>query len=152
MSKDVIGVYDSEQEAIQQIRLLVTKGFHPKDISILAKDEAKMDHIADDTKVLEEHVNEEMETAAYGTIAGFLSGIGGAIAVPGLGVPGIGPLLAAGPFVSMFPESTEEDLRELFMSIGIDQHEAERYVKEIEQGNILVFLEKKAKQTHSDTY
>jgi hypothetical protein len=82
--------------------------------------------------------------AAYGTIAGFLSGIGGAIAVPGLGVPGIGPLLAAGPFASMFSEDSEEDLKELLMSLDLSERTAERYVQKVEQGSVMVFLEKDA--------
>ncbi|SDM45114.1 Heat induced stress protein YflT [Fictibacillus solisalsi] len=144
MSKMVIGVYDSESEAIERIQALVDQGYNAKDISILAKDDGKMDRVADKTNVSEEHLDEDVNEAAYGTIAGFLSGIGGAIAVPGLGVPGIGPLLAAGPFASMFSEDSEEDLKELLMSLDLSERTAERYVQKVEQGSVMVFLEKDA--------
>ncbi|MDM5337018.1 general stress protein [Fictibacillus enclensis] len=144
MSKMVIGVYDSESEAIDRIQALVDQGYNAKDISILAKDDGTMDRVADKTNVSEEHLDEDVNEAAYGTIAGFLSGIGGAIAVPGLGVPGIGPLLAAGPFASMFSEDSEEDLKELLMSLDLSERTAERYVQKVEQGSVMVFLEKDA--------
>ncbi|KSU84242.1 MULTISPECIES: general stress protein [Fictibacillus] len=144
MSKMVIGVYDSESEAIDRIQGLVDQGYNAKDISILAKDDGTMDRVADKTNVSEEHLDEDVNEAAYGTIAGFLSGIGGAIAVPGLGVPGIGPLLAAGPFASMFSEDSEEDLKELLMSLDLSERTAERYVQKVEQGSVMVFLEKDA--------
>ncbi|MDN4524417.1 general stress protein [Fictibacillus fluitans] len=144
MSKMVIGVYDSEREAIERIQALVDQGYRAKDISILAKDDEPMDRVAEKTNVSEEHLDEDVNNAAYGTIAGFLSGIGGAIAVPGLGVPGIGPLLAAGPFASMFSDDSEEDLKELLMSLDLSERTADRYVQKIEEGSIMVFLEKEA--------
>ncbi|MDM5197882.1 general stress protein [Fictibacillus enclensis] len=144
MSKMVIGVYESESEAIDRIQALVDQGYNAKDISILAKDDGTMDRVADKTNVSEEHLDEDVNEAAYGTIAGFLSGIGGAIAVPGLGVPGIGPLLAAGPFASMFSEDSDEDLKELLMSLDLSERTAERYVQKVEQGSVMVFLEKDA--------
>lgn len=144
MSKMVIGVYDSEPEAIQGIQSLIDQGYSAKDVSILAKDEGTMDRVTDRTNVEEEHLDEDVNEAAYGTIAGFLTGIGGAIAVPGLGVPGIGPLLAAGPFASMFNGDSEDDLKELLLSLDLSERTADRYVQRIEQGSIMVFLEKDA--------
>jgi hypothetical protein len=144
MKKDVIGTYAREEEAVVAIKALVAKGYSPSDISIVAKDDEKLDQISDETHVKEEKVvhDDEVDSATYGTIAGFLTGIGGAIAVPGLGVPGVGPLLAAGPFASMFDVGEEDDMKEIFLKVDISEEDAERYVQDLEDGKIIVMAER----------
>jgi hypothetical protein len=143
MKKEIIGTYSREEEAIEAIKALVEKGYKPSDISIVAKDDELVDHVADETHVKEEKViNDDVDSATYGTIAGFLTGIGGGIAVPGLGVPGIGPLLAAGPFASMFDEG-EKDMKEILLNMDVSENDAEHYMQDLENGKILVMVERK---------
>jgi hypothetical protein len=143
MKKDVIGTYSREEEAIGAIKALVDKGVTPSEISIVAKDDEMVDNVADKTHVNEEKVmDDDVDSATYGTIAGFLTGIGGGIAVPGLGTPGIGPLLAAGPFASMFDDG-EQDMKEILVKMDVSEDDAERYMQDLQDGKILVMVERK---------
>ncbi|WNB91283.1 general stress protein [Bacillus sp. NEB1478] len=143
MKKDIIGTYDREAAALEAIKGLVAKGYSPSEISIVAKDEEVLDQISDKTHVNEEKVNDDdVDSATYGTIAGFLTGIGGAIAVPGLGVPGVGPLLAAGPFASMFDDG-DEDMKDVLLRMDVSEEDAERYMQDLEDGKIIVMAERK---------
>lgn len=143
MKKDIIGTYTREEEAVGAIKALVEKGYHPSDISIVAKDDELVESVADETHVKEERVtDDDVDSAAYGTIAGFLTGIGGGIAVPGLGVPGVGPLLAAGPFAAMFDDD-EKDMKEILLNMDVTKDDAERYMQDLQDGKILVMVERK---------
>ena len=143
MKKDIIGTYTKEEEAVGAIKALVEKGYHPSDISIVAKDDEMVDHVADETHVNERKITEDdADSATYGTIAGFLTGIGGGIAVPGLGVPGVGPLLAAGPFAAMF-DHDETDMKEILQNMDVSESDAERYLQDLQDGKILVMVERK---------
>ncbi|KZE68830.1 hypothetical protein AWM68_00705 [Fictibacillus phosphorivorans] len=143
MKKDIIGTYTREEEAVGAIKALVEKGYHPSDISIVAKDDELVDNVADETHVKEERVtDDDVDSATYGTIAGFLTGIGGGIAVPGLGVPGVGPLLAAGPFAAMFDDG-EKDMKEILLNMDVTKEDAERYMQDLQDGKILVMVERK---------
>ncbi|MGC4379064.1 general stress protein [Fictibacillus sp. Mic-4] len=142
MSKKIIGVYETNNEAMKTIRSLIAEGYDPKEISILAKDERQMDEIADQTHVAEEHPLNGVNEEAYGTIAGFLTGISGLIAVPGLTAPVIGPLIAAGPFAKLFKENEDHDLKEMLLTLNISERQAEQYVDDLHHGCILVILEK----------
>jgi hypothetical protein len=143
MKKDVIGTYAREEDALIAIKNLVGKGYSPSDISIVAKDDELLDDITNKTHVNEEKVtDDDVDSATYGTIAGFLTGIGGAIAVPGLGVPGVGPLLAAGPFASMFDDG-DDNMREVLLRMDVSEADAERYMQDLEDGKIIVMVERK---------
>lgn len=143
MKKDIIGTYTKEEEAVGAIKALVEKGYQPSDISIVAKDDDMLESVADETHVNEEKViDDDIDSATYGTIAGFLTGIGGGIAVPGLGVPGVGPLLAAGPFASMFDDG-EKDMKEILLKMDVSESDAERYMQDLQDGKIIVMVERK---------
>lgn len=143
MKKDIIGTYAREEEAVGAIKALVDKGYKPSEISIVAKDDEIVDSVADETHVNEEKVlDDDMDSATYGTIAGFLTGIGGGIAVPGLGVPVVGPLLAAGPFAAMFDDG-ENDMKEILLKMDVSEEEAESYMQDLEDGKIIVMVEHK---------
>jgi hypothetical protein len=143
MKKDIIGTYVSEEAAVGAIKGLLEKGYRPGEISIVAKDDEKLDHVADETHVNEEKItDDDMDSATFGTIAGFLTGIGGGIAVPGLGVPGVGPLLAAGPFASIFNDGGY-DIREALINLDVSEEDADQYMKDLNDGKILVMAEPK---------
>ncbi|MFC0189649.1 general stress protein [Fictibacillus aquaticus] len=141
MKRHIVGAYEKESEAVSAINSLTERGYNTKHISIVAKDDDTLEAIADKTHVKEERVVEDdLDNATYGTIAGFLTGIGGGIAVPGLGVPGVGPLLAAGPFASMFTHD-EKDFKEVLLELDLSEEEAERYTNDLIDGKIIVMVD-----------
>lgn len=91
--KNIVGVYQSEQEAIAAIEDLIKWGYDKSEISVIGKDQNHLDTITEETGTAVE------DTAATGALTG--GAIGGATGLlAGLGalaIPGIGPIVAAGP-------------------------------------------------------
>ncbi|MFC7370209.1 general stress protein [Fictibacillus iocasae] len=141
MKRHITGAYETEREAVSAIKEMIHRGYESQHISIVAKDDDTLSSIADQTHVIEKRVVEDdLDNATYGTIAGFLAGIGGGIAVPGLGVPGVGPLLAAGPFASMFTHD-EKDFKEVLLEQDLSEEEAEKYTTALIDGKIIVMVD-----------
>ncbi|MCR2822900.1 general stress protein [Lederbergia panacisoli] len=136
MDTRVIGIFDSQQEVVNEIKKYEAEGIDRSKFSVLAKDEEKTDFLTEKMDV------EELEPAsegAFGILGGFLAGIGGGIAVPGMVTPGTGPYMAAGPMASVFA-GNNEDLRNMFLSMGNDEL-ADRYMEELDEGKIILFIE-----------
>ncbi|MCU0493600.1 MAG: DUF2382 domain-containing protein, partial [Chloroflexaceae bacterium] len=98
MAKTVVGLFDNFSEAQSVVQDLVSNGFSRDHISVVANDRSQ-------TVDTSREVGES-NTAAEGAGAGAVGGtvVGGAVGLlVGLGVlaiPGIGPVLAAGPLVA----------------------------------------------------
>lgn len=137
--KNVVGVYDTEQEAIAAIDELLKRGYSQNEISVIGKD---IDHVTEETGAAVE------ESAATGAIAGgAIGGVTGLLAGAGaLAIPGIGPLIAAGPIatsiVGLVTGAGLGGLTGALVGMGIPDEEAEYYENSIKEGKILVLLEK----------
>ncbi len=98
MDKVLVGIFETENDAISAIRRLKNSGYQEDEITVEAKDREKMENIADMTDAIQKHKT-GMEKIGTGVVIG--AGIGGlAAAMPALGlilIPGIGPPAAAGP-------------------------------------------------------
>ncbi|MBS4199077.1 general stress protein [Bacillus sp. FJAT-49732] len=136
MGSQIVGIFDSQQEVINEIKNYEAKGMERSKFSVLAKDESKTDYLTEKMDVDEQ---EPANEGAFGLLGGFLAGIGGGIAVPGMAIPGIGPLMAAGPIASAFV-GNNEDLRNMFISMG-NEELADRYMEELDAGKIILFLD-----------
>lgn len=104
MARTVIALYDNFSSANDAIRDLVNSGFNRSDVSIMARDES-----GEYSRYLEHSgTATEMPDSGASTGAGVGAGIGAAIGglagiLVGLGalaIPGIGPVLAAGPLAA----------------------------------------------------
>jgi Heat induced stress protein YflT len=139
-AQNVVGVFDSEQEAIAAIDELLKRGYSKNEISVIGK---HVDHVTGETGAAVE------ESAATGAIAGgALGGVTGLLAGAGaLAIPGIGPLIAAGPIAtSIVGAVTGAGLGGLtgaLVGMGIPDDEAEYYENSIKEGKILVLVEKR---------
>ncbi|MBW8348991.1 general stress protein [Bacillus sp. IITD106] len=136
METRIIGIFDSQQEVINEIKKYEAQGIDRSKFSVLAKDEGKTDYLTEKMDIDEQQPANE---GAFGVLGGFLAGIGGGIAVPGMAYPGTGPLIAAGPFASALV-GNNEDLRNMFLSMG-NEELADRYIEELEAGKIILFLD-----------
>ena len=95
MIKTIVGSFDSVDEADRGARELRQSGFMNEDINVLVNNVRRTEHDASTG-----------DTAAGAATTGALAGgaVGGvagiAASMAGLAVPGIGPILAAGPIVA----------------------------------------------------
>ncbi len=104
MTRTVIALYDNFQDANMAVRELVDNGFNRDDISLMAGDESgQYSRYIDSDEYRNRSMTEDTTAASSGagvgaSIGATLGGIGGLLV--GLGalvIPGIGPVIAAGP-------------------------------------------------------
>ncbi|WP_051404931.1 general stress protein [Bacillus cihuensis] len=147
MDNRVIGVYETEEQAVQAIKTLKEKGYSDNEISIVAK---HIDKIKD-------HGEEIVPKASRGMIAGATTG--GAIGLTGLfiglsalAIPGFGPILAIGPIFTTLAgavagaASGAGGLLPALNAHGISEKEAKMYQNDLEIGRVLVMVHKEKKR------
>ena len=144
--KVLVGIFETENEAINVIRRLKETGYQEADITVLAKDKGKMEQIEESTDVDTKTKTSGEQVGKGAAIGAVLGGI--AAALPALGllvIPGIGPLLAAGPIAiilgGVITGGVAGSLVGVLVKLGVGEEDAKEYENYIEQGKILVLVE-----------
>jgi len=99
MDQTVVGLFDNLQDAQQVVSDLVNAGFKRDNISLIANDAAKAyaKHLNADAATTDDDVTSG-EGASFGAVVGALTGV--VVGLGALAIPGIGPVLAAGPLIA----------------------------------------------------
>ncbi|WP_172200168.1 general stress protein [Saccharibacillus qingshengii] len=141
MSKKIVGVFENEREASQAIQNLQRQGFTSEEISVVAKDR-------DDLRAIDEQTGTKAPEglAAGAATGGVLGGVTGLLAgVGALAIPGIGPILAAGPLAAALAGlavgAGAGGLVGGLVGLGIPENEAEEYQEHLNRGHILVLVD-----------
>lgn len=139
MDKRFIEIYENENEAMLAVENLKKEGYISDQISIVAKDVENLPLGA------EEVSPNKTDGLVAGAAAGGAVGLTGLlIGLSALAVPGIGPILAAGPLFATFggaaagAASGAGGLEKPLIDFGLDKAEAHQYVEDIKNGKILV--------------
>ena len=135
MSQTVVGLFRSREQAEEAIRELKARDFDDQDISLVARDHEKG---RDDERMSFENQNLADGTATGGAIGGLAGLIAGAGA---LLIPGIGPIIAAGPLAGALTGIVTGGIAGGLVDYGIPEEEGERLEQEVESGSILVAVE-----------
>jgi Heat induced stress protein YflT domain len=132
------GIFRSRAAAEQSVDALLAAGFRNDDVSVLAPDQAVTRELATEknTKAPEGAATGAATGGAIGGTLGLLAGIGA------LAIPGIGPLIAAGPIVGALAGAgagaAAGGLVGALVGMGIPEYEAKRYEGRVKEGGILV--------------
>ncbi|MEW6623112.1 MAG: hypothetical protein AB1420_08300 [Bacillota bacterium] len=141
--KTVVGIFDSERVAKEAIEDLRRSGFE-KEISLLAKDQKGGRGQGGRGEGGGQGGGRDMEagTLADGiTTGGVLGGLGGlAIGAGALVVPGLGPLIAAGPIAGLLSGAATGGVAGGLVDWGIPEQEGRRYEEKIKQNKIMVAI------------
>ncbi|MFF2156688.1 general stress protein [Paenibacillus chitinolyticus] len=146
MDKKIVGVFDTEREAIQAIDGLKQQGFHADDISVIAKDKQDSADILDETgtKAPEGVATGAATGGVLGGVTGLLAGIGA------LAIPGVGPFIAAGPIAATLTGAAvgagAGGLVGGLVGMGIPEDEAQQYDNYVKDGKILVLVDSDAER------
>ncbi|MCK6207973.1 general stress protein [Bacillus infantis] len=139
--KHIVGVYDTQSEAIEAVEELRAQGYDTNDISVVGKND-------DDVEAVTEQTGTKAEEglAAGAAAGGTLGGLAGLLAGAGaLAIPGIGPVLAAGPLAGALTGAAAGaglgGLTGALVGMGIPEDDAEHYSGQIKEGKILVFVD-----------
>ncbi|RHW41494.1 hypothetical protein D1B31_07160 [Neobacillus notoginsengisoli] len=141
MDKRIVGVYDNGDEAVRAIEDLKAQGYDRDAISVVARDRDDIDEIHEetDTKAEEGLATGAATGGVLGGLAGFLAGVGA------LAIPGVGPILAAGPIAATLTGAAvgagAGGLAGALIGMGIPEDEANRYESDVKAGKILVLVD-----------
>src|SRR5438874_379082 len=134
----VFGIYSSVAHAEQAVDVLVTAGFASKDISVLLPDQTGTTDFAHEksTKAPEGTTTGVTAGGVIGGTLGLLAGIGA------LAIPGVGPLIAAGPIMGalagMGAGGAVGGLVGALVGMGMPEYEAKRYEGRVKNGGVLL--------------
>ena len=139
--RHIVGTFDTDREAIACIENLKHLGFTADEISIISKDRDQSDYVVEKTDT---HAAEGAATGA--TTGGLIGGFGGVLTgIGALAIPGIGPIIAAGPIVAGITGAAAGagigGLAGALIGMGIPEEEAHRYNEHFEHGKILVLID-----------
>jgi hypothetical protein len=138
MSKAVFCIANSEAQAEAIVNQLKLAGFSSNDISVLLPDKHGTGDFAH-----EQHTKAPEGAAAGASTGGILGGaLGWLIGIGSLAIPGVGPLIAAGPIMAALSGAAVGaavgGVSGALVGMGIPEYEAKRYEGKIRSGNILI--------------
>jgi len=134
----VFGIYSSREGAERAADAIVNAGFPAADISVLLPENLGNRSIGTEkaTKAPEGATAGGSTGAVLGGALGLLAGIGA------LAIPGVGPLIAAGPIMAalagMGVGGAIGGVTGALVGMGIPEYEAKRYEGRIQKGGILL--------------
>jgi hypothetical protein len=134
----VFGLYPSVERAERAVDQLVAAGFSKADVSVLMAD----------TQGSKTFAHEKQTKAPEGTTTGVAAGgtIGGTLGllagIGALAIPGVGPLIAAGPIMGALAGlgvgGAVGGLVGALVGMGIPEYEAKRYEGRVKDGGVLL--------------
>jgi uncharacterized membrane protein len=148
MAKTIVGSFDNFNDAQRVARELMDDGFASSDINVVASNvrgEFKTDDRVNVT---------DTSNAATGAVAGgVLGGAAGlAVSLMGLTVPGLGPIIAAGPLAATLSGAgaglIAGGLIGGLTEMGVSKPDAEYYAEAVRRGGALVTV--RADDTNAD--
>lgn len=135
----VIGVFKQTDAAEKAVKALREKGFNENEISIIAREQGKTTkrdmEVGGDLGGVENIADGTAWGGALGGIAGLLAGVGA------LAIPGIGPIVAAGPLAGVLSGAVTGGVAGGLIDLGIPEERGQEYEKQLKAGGILAVIE-----------
>jgi len=137
-NKSVFGIYKNSSMAERAVDVLADSGFAHNDISVLLPDIQSSKDFAHekDTKAPEGAATGAATGGVVGGTLGLLAGIGA------LAIPGVGPLIAAGPIMGALAGlgvgGAVGGLLGALVGMGIPEYVAQRYEGRVKAGGVLL--------------
>ena len=131
----VIGVFDEQSQAEKAVNEIKRQGISDGEISIAAKKDSIAQERGDNN-----YLDQDLTTGAgiggsLGGVAGLMTGVGA------LAIPGIGPLLAAGPIAAGLTGAAAGGLAGGLVDMGIPEDRGDYYENQVKEGAILAMVE-----------
>lgn len=146
-TKVVVGLFDTVEEARDVVQELIDSGFSRDNISLITHDK----EAGDDQSRSVGARNEVAEGAKFGTQSGAIMGgmAGLLVGLSALAIPGIGPLVAAGPIVTALGSTalgagigaTAGSIIGALVGLGVPEDHAHSYAEGVRRGGSLVTVE-----------
>jgi uncharacterized membrane protein len=139
MAKAVVSVFSSEERAKKAINELKRQGFDEREISLIAKDKKENQEQRGDNAEGMTMVDQNIGDGAFtggtiGGIAGLLAGAGALL------IPGIGPIVAAGPLAAFLTGIVGGGIVGGLVDFGIPEESSRQLEERVKRGDLLVTL------------
>jgi hypothetical protein len=143
MPPTVVGLFDTVEHAQQTVQDLLDNGVPRADISLVTRNTRDASPLAPSTQAAD--AADRVAAGAFG--GGVLGGVLGVlVGVSGLAIPGIGPVLAAGPLASAIGSAlagagigaVSGGLLGALSAAGVPEEQAHAYAEGVRRGGSLV--------------
>lgn len=141
MAKTVVGLFDDRVAAQNAVQELTAEGFRGDEVSLVSK---KPDGRGVEVEYVEEDGHKQIEDMAKGAGTGAAIGAGAALllSLTALSIPGIGPVLAAGPLAALIAGAgvgaAAGGLASGLKRLGVGDDDANTYAEGLKRGGTLV--------------
>ncbi|MDQ1591438.1 MAG: hypothetical protein QOG71_2065 [Pyrinomonadaceae bacterium] len=150
MAKTVIGLFDNRAEAQSVVQELLGAGFRRNDISVMSKKIEGQDKPTREGEVVayveedgEEQIKDMAKGAGTGAAIGGLAGL--LLSLTAFAIPGVGPVLAAGPLAAIIAGAgigaTAGGLISGLTRLGVPEDDANYYAEGVRRGGTLISVE-----------
>ena len=143
----IIGIFDTQEQAIEAVQKLEQAGFRREQLHVLAKDYESSRRIENETDVHVDELNDLVETRKdEGPLDTFPGGyIGGASASPGVGAAGVttytaSTIFPAGAFAWNWNREGQE-MSSALHALGVGDHAGAICTEALNEGRYLVAAE-----------
>lgn len=136
MTKRVIGIFNTTQEALDAVRYVQGMQLHDTNVSILSLDGINRKEGDTGKDVGRDPIR---EGAGAGGLIGAIAGL--TLGASLVAIPGIGPLLAAGPITAVLTGAAIGTVSGALIDWGIPEEQSQYYEYAIREGKILVGAE-----------
>lgn len=140
LSQTIIGVFPSRSSAENAVSTLRRQGFTNEEINIISK---KQSHQQSGENTDDDIMDGTLTGGTLGGIGGLLLGAGA------LMIPGIGPIVAAGPIAAAIGGAIAGGITGGLIDWGIPAEESHHYEQEVIQGSILAIIRTDATKVNS---
>lgn len=136
----VVGVFEDRERARRAIEELHDDGFTEEEVSLVAKDDRQGGDGGNDPDRIDMVGNEDISDGAawgggLGALGGLMAGLGA------LAIPGIGPIVAAGPLAAALTGAVAGGVAGGLIDMGIPEQEGQRFEEDVKEGRILTVVE-----------
>lgn len=134
--KTIVGLFGNHEDANNAVTELEDLGYGPDDLNIVARDKA----VKREIETTDSNADGATTGATVGGLLGLLAGVGL------ITIPGIGPILAAGPLVAALGSAAvgagvgaaAGGIVGALIDAGIPENEAQIYAEGVKKGHILL--------------
>lgn len=153
MERNVVGLFDSRDDALEALQELRSAGFSADDVSFIASNaRGEYERIEDEGGIFDKEGDglDAKEGAAFGAASGaVMGGIAGLLAGLGaLAIPGIGPAIAGGAIASALAGTAvgagagaiAGGIIGALVGAGIPEEEAHIYAESLRRGGSLIIV------------
>ncbi len=144
MAETVVAVFREHRSAEQAVRDMKEQGIGDDEISLIAKDEGARRGGGEEPSYEDQNLADGTTTGgALGGLAGLLAGAGALL------IPGIGPIIAAGPLAGALTGVVTGGVAGGLIDYGIPEERGQHYEDRVREGKILVTVRSRGEDAES---